>query len=137
MQTLKSKSVRIAVAATFIGLGALSTTTAGAAESGHKSYNKASASVQLVHGPRPHWDKRHHGPRHGMKAHRMNRKEVRRSLRRQGFRNIRILDARGQVYVVKAVSFDRVPMRMVVDASNGRVMRMRPAGHGFHWSYRW
>ncbi|NVK33361.1 MAG: hypothetical protein HWE23_02715 [Rhodobacteraceae bacterium] len=99
--------------------------------------SERSALVHEVHGKKFHAH-RHGHPGHGKwKAHRMNRKEVKRSLRRQGFRRIQVTGARGATYVARAVGFDRVRMKLVVDAYTGRVVHMRPTGHRFNWHYRW
>lgn len=64
-------------------------------------------------------------------------RQIRRSLRHRGFHRIRIIDRRGPMYIVKAVGWRGMPMRLVVDSRNAHIVRSRPAGHGVHWQYRW
>ncbi|WP_417667716.1 hypothetical protein [Roseibium sp.] len=80
------------------------------------------------------WDS--HGPGHH-RWHRMGPREVRRSLRHRGFHKIRIVDSRPFVFKVRATGHDGMRFRLVVDRTTGQILRMRPAGHRFHWSYRW
>ncbi len=85
-------------------------------------------------GPRGHWQEHERFGRHG---YRMGVKEVRRSLRHRGFHRIRIEDRKPFVFKVSAIGRNGVPFRIVVDRVSGQILHMRPAGRGFHWSYRW
>ncbi|MFD1696983.1 hypothetical protein [Roseibium aestuarii] len=68
----------------------------------------------------------------------MSERDVRRSLRRQGFEDIRIVGQRGPVYIVKADGWRGLRERLVVDGRSGAIIGREPArGQGFHWSYRW
>ncbi len=81
-----------------------------------------------------HWDGRH-GGRH----HAMGPRQIRRSLRHRGFHRVRVLDRRGPMYIVKARGWNGNPMRLVVDARSGQIVRSRPIHRHTGWSfqYRW
>lgn len=68
---------------------------------------------------------------------RMGPREIRRSLRHRGFHRIRIVDARGPVYIVKARGWRDQGVRLVVDARNGRILKRRPLGQRRHWNQPW
>ncbi len=95
-------------------------------------------NVDYRNGPRH--EREHRGDwgrdhRHGW--HRMGPREIRRSLRHRGFHRIRIIDERGPVYMVRAIGWRGMRMRLVVDARSGQILRKRPAGRGFGWNHRW
>jgi len=83
------------------------------------------------HGGR-HW----HGKRPGHWG-RLGPHQIRRSLKQRGFHRVRIVDARGPVYVVKARGWRGAPVRLVVDAFNGRILRRHVSGHRAGWGHRW
>lgn len=72
------------------------------------------------------WGYRELGPR-----------QIRRSLRHRGFYRIKILDRRGPMYIVKAIGWRGMPMRLVVDSRTADIVRSRPVGHRKNWQYRW
>jgi hypothetical protein len=78
------------------------------------------------------WDRGHRWGHHAMGP-----REIRRSLRHQGFHKIRILDRRGPVYVVNARAWGGQKLRLVVDSRSGRIVRSRPVGHRPHWQGPW
>lgn len=85
---------------------------------------------------------RHHGRWDGRgpgRWGRMGPRQIRRSLRHQGFHRIRIIDARGPVYVVKARGWRGRKVRLVVDAFNGQIIRRHVIGrhYQYQWGYRW
>ncbi|MBD8893798.1 hypothetical protein [Roseibium litorale] len=102
--------------------------------------------VQLVDGRDRDWhrDDRRGGQRDGYhdrgRGHhwgRMDAREIRRSLRHQGYRHIRILGERGRVYIASATGWRGMPLRLVVDSRSGAVISREPIGRGHHWEYRW
>jgi len=68
---------------------------------------------------------------------RMGPRQVRRSLRHRGFHRIRIVRPKRNVYIVKAIGWRGFPVRMVVDAYTGQILKLRPARGGVHWSGTW
>ncbi|SHM45176.1 hypothetical protein [Roseibium suaedae] len=68
---------------------------------------------------------------------RMDAGEIRRSLRHQGYRHVRILGERGRVFIASATGWRGMPMRLVVDSRSGSVISREPIGRGHHWDYRW
>lgn len=74
---------------------------------------------------------------HGGGHYSLGPRQIRRSLRHRGFHRIRIIDRRGPMYIVKAVGWRGMPMRLVVDSRNAHIVRSRPIGHGVYWQYRW
>ncbi|WP_417678539.1 hypothetical protein [Roseibium sp.] len=80
-----------------------------------------------------HW----HGNRPGHWG-RMGPHQIRRSLKHRGFHRVRIVDARGPVYVVKARGWRGAPVRLVVDAFNGRILRKHVTRrHHGGWGRSW
>ncbi|WP_196223437.1 hypothetical protein [Roseibium sp. RKSG952] len=69
----------------------------------------------------------------GWHYERLKPRQVRRSLRHRGFRKIEILDRKRSVYIVRARGWRGHPVRMVVDAHNAEILRMRPVGKRRHW----
>ena len=106
--------------------------TGGSAMAAPGGTQTANAQVIFVGGGHPGW----HGQRPGHWG-RLGPHQIRQSLRYQGYRHIRILDARGPVYVVKANGWRGAPFRLVVDAFNGRVLRQKPIGVHYEWGRRW
>ena len=81
---------------------------------------------------------RHGGGWHGHRGYReLGPRQIRRSLKHRGFYRIKILDRRGPMYIVKAVGWRGMPMRLVVDSRTAHIVRSRPAGQRRHWQYRW
>ncbi|WP_305986779.1 hypothetical protein [Roseibium sp. MMSF_3544] len=74
---------------------------------------------------------------HGGGYYTLGPRQIRRSLRHRGFYKIRIIDRRGPVYVVKAIGWRGMPVRLVVDARTAHIVRSRPIGHGVYFQYRW
>lgn len=112
--------------------------TGGSAVAAPSSSQTASAQVILVGGGHHHG-----GYGHGWNNHRPGRwgrlgpRQIRKSLRYQGYRHIRIMKHRGPVYVVKANGWRGARFRLVVDAFNGRILRQKPVGRYYQWGYRW
>lgn len=69
--------------------------------------------------------------------HQMGPRQIRRSLRHRGFHDIDILDRRGPMYIVKARGWRGLPMRLVVDSRNARIVRSQPMGHRGRGHHRW
>lgn len=67
----------------------------------------------------------------------MGPRQIRRSLRHRGFHDIDILDRRGPMYIVKARGWRGLPMRLVVDSRNARIVRSQPMGHRGRGHNRW
>lgn len=111
----------------------------GSAMAAPKIHRAENPNVTQVGGGRPHHSleqRRWHGHRPD-RWERMGPRQIRRSLRHRGFDHIRILDTRGPVYVVKAHGWRGAPLRLVVDAFSGRILRQDLMGAHFRWSYRW
>ena len=68
-------------------------------------------------GPGRRWDDR-------ISVHRAERR-----LEHRGFRGVRFIGDRGDVYVFKAFKRHRGPVRVVVDAYSGDIVRVRGGGH--------
>ncbi|MEJ8473103.1 hypothetical protein [Roseibium algae] len=88
------------------------------------------------------WQRGHRGgymrPGHGAReTYRMGPRQVRRSLRDQGFHRIRILDERGPVYVVRAKGWRGKPMRLIVDSRSGQILRKHRVHYRNNNGYRW
>lgn len=141
MSTLFSKEVSGRFAAPILGaillVSASAVSGAQAAPISGKSMNGLSHAELIVnvdHRGRPGrgW---HRGP--GRHHHALGPKQIRRSLRHRGFHRIRILDRRGPMYIVKARGWQGYPVRLVVDSRDGHIVRSRPMGPRFHWSYHW
>lgn len=80
---------------------------------------------------------------HGGGHYSLGPRQIRRSLRHRGFYRIRIIDRRGPMYIVKAIGWRGMPVRLVVDSRNAHIVRSRPighgrhGGHGFYWQHSW
>lgn len=106
--------------------------------------HRSEAAVQLVDGRGRDREWRRDGHRGGHRdwgrGHhwgRLDAREIRRSLRHQGYRHIRILGERGRVYIASATGWRGMPMRLIVDARSGAVVSREPIGRGHSWEYRW
>ncbi len=94
--------------------------------------------VQIHHkkGPR-----KHRGPGwrggHGHGHYALGPRQIRRSLRHRGFYRIKIIDRRGPMYIVRAIGWRGMPVRLVVDSRTAHIVRSRPIGRGVYWQYRW
>lgn len=75
-----------------------------------------------------HWDRGY-----GWGYYELKPRQIRRSLRHQGFYKVRIIDRRGPVYIVKARGWQGRPLRLVVDARTAQVIRIRPFHRRQHW----
>lgn len=73
---------------------------------------------------------------HGHHAH-MGPRQIRRSLRHRGFHRIKIVDRRGPMFIVKAIGWRGMPVRLVVDSRNARIVRSHPVGGRGYWQPRW
>ncbi len=80
-------------------------------------------------------DYRRHGRDH--RWDRMGPRQIRRALRHQGYHKIQIVGERRSAYIVRARGWRGVPLRLVVDARSGHVVRQHPVRRGGHWNYRW
>ncbi|MAA98855.1 MAG: hypothetical protein CMN87_16460 [Stappia sp.] len=91
----------------------------------------ATADVQLVGGR--HW----RGGRHwgGHRYERLRPRQIKRRLARHGFRHMRGMRMRGDVYVLQARGPRGVKQRLVVDAYSGRVVGRTVIGG--RWGGRW
>lgn len=141
MSVLFSKEVSGKFAAPI--LGAILLISAGAASgaqaaplSGNTMTGPGQAGliVNVDHRGRPGrgW---HGGP--GRHQQVLGPRQIRRSLRHRGFHRIRIIDRRGPMYIVKARGYRGFPVRLVVDSRGGQIVRSRPLGPQFQWSYTW
>lgn len=70
----------------------------------------------------PGWGERGGRPERRWDHDRLSPREVRRSLRRQGYENIDIRDGRGRIYVVVATGRRGAPVKLIVDAFSGQVL---------------
>ncbi|WP_068313325.1 hypothetical protein [Polycladidibacter hongkongensis] len=59
------------------------------------------------------------------KKYRLNKRQIRRYLRSMGYRNIKKIRPRGDVYVVKAKWRGRKKVRLVMDAYSGWILKAR------------
>lgn len=97
-----------------------------------KTTSFADLTVQVDHRGHRHWKG---GP--GRHYQKLGPRQIRRSLRHRGFYRIRIIDRRGPMYIVRAVGWRGMPVRLVVDSRTAHIVRSRPLGQQFHWSYSW
>ncbi|MBA5777331.1 hypothetical protein H2509_09350 [Stappia sp. F7233] len=78
---------------------------------------------------------------HGRRWERLAPRQVARRLHRQGYRDIRDIRPRGNVYVVHASGRRDLPVRLVVDAFSGEVLGRTflryGRGHGHGWGRGW
>lgn len=74
-------------------------------------------------------------PHHGNRWERLGPRQVARRLHRQGYRDIRDIRPRGNVYVVRAAGRRGVPLRLVVDAFSGEVVGRTVIRHGYGHGY--
>ncbi len=121
-----------------IVLGGFTAGTGANAAGAHIKHNGPSQEMQVQahHKKAPRHGRGWHGNRPGHWG-RLGPRQIRRSLRYRGFHKIRIIDARGPVYVVKARGWYGQKFRLVVDAFNGRIIRQRAMGYGYQYGYRW
>lgn len=96
------------------------------------------AVVQIHHKKRPG----KHGGRgwnggYGHGHYALGPRQIRRSLRHRGFYRIKIVDRRGPMYIVRAVGWRGMPVRLVVDSRTAHIVRSRPIGRGIYWQYNW
>ncbi len=77
--------------------------------------------------------------RHGWHNKTMGPRQIRRSLRHRGFHRIDIIDRRGPMYIVNAMGWRGVPVRLVVDSRTADIVRSHPIGGGWGWGWqsRW
>ncbi|GAA0776916.1 hypothetical protein E1180_15075 [Roseibium denhamense] len=118
-------------------LAAASVSSSAAASPGHtKLLGQDVASERIVQVDHRHGGRGWRGERHWY-GHKMKPRQIRRSLRHQGYYRIKILDKRGPVYIVKARGWRGMPMRLVVDSRTAQVVRSRPIGQGYYRTYGW
>lgn len=112
--------------------GAASAQAAGAQFKAPETITIQKAGFRGGHDGGRHW----HGERKGHWG-RLGPHQIRRSLKHRGFHRVRIVDAHGPVYVVKARGWRGAPVRLVVDAFNGRILRKHVIGHRAGWGRSW
>jgi len=78
-----------------------------------------------------HWDGGWEGPRGGW----LTPREVRFLLREEGFSRIRFLDRDGRVYRAIAIGPRGRPVRVAVNARNGRILDVEPLRRGGGWDW--
>lgn len=107
----------------------------------HAQTPQSELIVQVDH--RRDRDHRRGYGRHGGRGnhHALGPREISRSLRHRGFHDVRILDRRGPMYIVRARGWNRMPVRLVVDSRTAHIVRAQPMGHHrrgahFQWQYR-
>ncbi|TWI82263.1 hypothetical protein JM93_03613 [Roseibium hamelinense] len=129
MNVLKTQ-ITGSVAAGILGLALLSAAPveASARTLGNGIQNAPAAATQIDYRWGGGW---HRGP--AWRYDRLGPRQIRRSLRHQGFRKIQIVRERGRVYVVKARGWRGRPVRLVVDAYNAQILRRHPIGWGQRW----
>lgn len=143
MTGTQGKLVFAMVTALVIGGGSLSASSA-MAKSENGAQQRRAPIVEVDHrGPR-HGDERMHRHRDGRKMHGpgrgyfLSKHQVRRTLRYQGYRDIRFLGQRGSIYIVHADGWRGRPQRLTVDGRSGFVLHRQPIhGAQFQWGYRW
>ncbi|WP_422384197.1 hypothetical protein [Roseibium album] len=88
--------------------------------------------VQVHHKKKKHGNRRGNGWHggHGGGHYSLGPRQIRRSLRHRGFHRIRIIDRRGPMYIVKAIGWRGMPVKLVVDSRTAHIVRSRPVGHG-------
>lgn len=80
---------------------------------------------------------------YGHRFERLGPRQIAHRLYRQGFRDIRAIRARGDVYVVRAEGRRGLPVRLVVDAFSGEIIgrtvldNRHGYGHGFRPGAGW
>lgn len=90
----------------------------------HGTATQSSMLIDVDHRGRGGW---HSGQRGGYQN--LGPRQIRRSLRHRGFRQIEILDRRGPVYVVNARGWRGHSVRLVVDSRTAQILRRQPVGH--------
>ncbi|MFN4167435.1 MAG: hypothetical protein ACK4HD_03955 [Pannonibacter phragmitetus] len=75
-----------------------------------------------------HRDRGNHGRDWGRRDARLSPRDIHRGLRRQGYENIDVRDARGPVYVVFATGRRGMPVKLTVNAFNGSVIDQQRLG---------
>ncbi|GGB32302.1 hypothetical protein GCM10011316_00520 [Roseibium aquae] len=103
-----------------------SISNSGGVAAGFRSVEHPGRAGEFRHGPDERWLHRKLGPR-----------QIRQSLRQRGFYQIRFLKERPHVYVVRAIGWRGHPVRLVVDARTGEILRGRPIRNGYNWGYGW
>jgi hypothetical protein len=73
-------------------------------------------------GPR---DEHRYGNRWEYRQTTMSPREIRRALRRQGYRDVYAMDRRGRVYHVRAENYRGRPVALVVSARTGEILSVR------------
>ena len=107
---------------------------ASAGQAGRAATATTTADVQLVGGR--HW----RGGRHwgGHRYERLRPRQIKRRLARHGFRHMRGMRMRGDVYVLRARGPRGAKQRLVVDAYSGRIVGRTVIGRGWrHGPRRW
>lgn len=119
------------ISATVIAATAALATVPAQASSGLSIELRAGqgAPVVQIDGRGPHWGR---GPDHGRdwgrRDARLSPRDIHRGLRRQGYENIDVRDARGPVYVVFATGRRGMPVKLTVNAFNGSVIDQQRLG---------
>ncbi|MBO0346977.1 hypothetical protein J0X15_17255 [Roseibium sp. CAU 1637] len=150
MTRTKSKIVLAFATALMLGGTAMgvSTTAASAQSAVSKIEDGKGRVLQIDHrgsrhgyergGRRDERGGRGHVQRGHGRDHVLGKRQVRRSLRRQGYRDIRFVGQRGPVFIVRAKGWRGLPQRLVVDARSAAVIGRKPVRQGgYNWSYRW
>lgn len=121
MRNLK-KSVSGLMAAAVIAVGVSAAGTPSSAEAATITLQSPNATWSFDVGPAHYKNERHWWKKH-QQHHVLNKKQIKRKLRKWGFKNFKKVRRKGDVYVVRAHWQNAYKARLVVDAYNGRILK--------------